>query len=69
MTAEADNRPRQALKELRYIARLRQNRELLVVRSMLEDLVRAAYPRLANKCLCARCLTVELQSGAGRSKR
>ena len=64
-----ETKERLTLKELRVCARLRHRHELMTVRPMLEDLVRQAYPRLANKCLCARCLTRELQSGAGRSKR
>ena len=61
-----ETKERLTLKELRICARLRQRHELMIVRPMLEDLVRAAYPMLADKCLCSRCLFEELHRGADR---
>ena len=63
-----ETKERLSLKDVQYMARLRKKQELMTVRAILEDLVRQAYPRLANKCLCARCLTRELQRGAGNAK-
>ena len=63
-----ETKPRQTLKELRIIARLRQDHELRMAREMLEDLVRQAYPRLKTKCLCSKCLFAELQRSAGHGK-
>lgn len=54
------------LKHLKSIAKLKRDHELRTVRPMLEDLVRAAYPRLAMRCLCSACLREELQRGADR---
>ena len=38
------------------IAREKQRVELEQARSLLELLVREAYPELAKRCLCSRCL-------------
>jgi len=54
------------MKDLRFIASMKLQREMKTVRPMLEDLVRAAYPHLKEKCLCSQCLLLELQRGAGR---
>ena len=60
-----EDRPRR-LKDLRIEAGLRQRRELMIVRPMLEELVRLAYPQLSERCLCSRCLMEALQHGAGQ---
>ena len=62
MTEERTRR----LKDLRAEAGIRQRRELQISRALLEDLVRRAYPRLKDNCLCSWCLLEALKHGAGQ---